>query len=42
MNLDLRGTHTALYTPFNADGSVDVAALEALCERLVDAGVGLV
>jgi len=40
--IDLQGAHTALYTPFTADGQVDVPALRALCERLVDAGVGLV
>ena len=39
---DLRGAHTALYTPFTASGEVDIPALRALCERLVDAGVGLV
>jgi 4-hydroxy-tetrahydrodipicolinate synthase len=39
---DLRGAHTALYTPFTASGDVDVPALRALCGRLVDAGVGLV
>lgn len=40
--MDLRGAHTALYTPFTADGQVDVPALRALCQRLVDAGIGLV
>lgn len=39
---DLQGTHAALYTPFTADGDVDIPALRALCQRLVDAGVGLV
>ena len=39
---DLRGAHTALYTPFDAQGDVDVEALRALCTRLVDAGIGLV
>ena len=39
---DLQGAHAALYTPFTADGDVDISALRALCQRLVDAGVGLV
>ncbi len=39
---DMTGTHAALYTPFAADGAVDVPALRALCERLASAGVGLV
>jgi 4-hydroxy-tetrahydrodipicolinate synthase len=39
---NLRGAHTALYTPFTASGEVDVPALRALCLRLVEAGVGLV
>ncbi len=40
--IELRGTFAALYTPFDADGAVDVAALEALCGRLRAADVGLV
>jgi len=39
---NLRGAHTALYTPFTASGEVDVPALRALCQRLVEAGIGLV
>ena len=39
---DLRGAHSALYTPFTASGEVDLPALKALCQRLVDAGIGLV
>lgn len=38
----LEGTFTALYTPFHADGSVDLRAYEALCERVAAAGSGLV
>ena len=38
----LEGTLTALYTPFLADGALDVSAYRALCERLVAAGSGLV
>ncbi|TNF38004.1 MAG: 4-hydroxy-tetrahydrodipicolinate synthase [Deltaproteobacteria bacterium] len=38
----LTGTLTALYTPFAADGSVDLDAFRGLCERLVAAGSGLV
>ncbi len=39
----LRGTFTALVTPFNADGSVDFGALAALVESQLDASVsGLV
>ena len=40
MRLD--GSFTALYTPFNDAGSVDLEAYRALCQRLLDAGVGLV
>ncbi len=40
--LTLRGAWTALYTPFDASGAVDVAGLRGLCERLTAAGVGLV
>jgi len=36
------GTLTALYTPFAADGGLDLPAYRALCERLVAAGSGLV
>ena len=44
MSLTLRGTYTALITPFSADGEkVDWAALKQLVERQIDAGVeGLV
>jgi 4-hydroxy-tetrahydrodipicolinate synthase len=42
MTMRLRGTLTAVYTPFKADGSVDVAAFRAQCARLVAAGSGLV
>ena len=39
----LRGTFTALVTPFNADGSVDLGALDALVEWQLAQGVeGLV
>ena len=37
--LILRGVYTALVTPFNADGSVDWSAYEALLERQVAGGV---
>lgn len=37
----LRGTWTALYTPFSADGQVDYDAYAALCERVSRAGSGL-
>ena len=40
MRLD--GSYTALYTPFLDDGSIDVDSYRALCNRLLDAGVGLV
>lgn len=37
------GIHTALVTPFGADGALDLPAFEALCERQVLAGIhGLV
>jgi len=35
----MEGIHTALVTPFAADGSVDIDAFEALCERQIEAGV---
>lgn len=39
----MRGVHTALVTPFGADGAVDIAAFERLCQRQIDAGIhGLV
>ena len=38
----LKGSFTALYTPFNDDGSVDIEAYDALCNRLIEVGVGLV
>ncbi|PKN56816.1 MAG: 4-hydroxy-tetrahydrodipicolinate synthase [Deltaproteobacteria bacterium HGW-Deltaproteobacteria-14] len=38
----LTGTLTALYTPFLADGTLDLDAWRALCERLASAGSGLV
>lgn len=41
--LDLRGTLTAIVTPFDRDGQVDFGALDAVVERQLDAGVwGLV
>ena len=40
MRLD--GAYTALYTPFDRDGSIDLTAYRSLCQRLLDAGVGLV
>ncbi len=40
--MNLSGAFTALYTPFTADGSVDLEAYEALCQRLIDADMGLV
>jgi 4-hydroxy-tetrahydrodipicolinate synthase len=42
MSLQLSGTHVALYTPFAADGSVDMDAYRALAERVASAGAGLV
>ena len=44
MSLTLRGTYTALITPFTADGEkVDWVALKKLVETQIDAGVeGLV
>jgi 4-hydroxy-tetrahydrodipicolinate synthase len=39
----MHGVHTALVTPFSADGTIDVDAFETLCERQIAAGVhGLV
>jgi 4-hydroxy-tetrahydrodipicolinate synthase len=39
----VHGIHTALVTPFSADGQVDHGAFEALCARQLDGGVhGLV
>jgi 4-hydroxy-tetrahydrodipicolinate synthase len=38
-DLDLRGVWVPLITPFAADGSVDVAAIERLCTDYLDAGV---
>lgn len=37
--LDLRGVWIPLITPFAADGSVDVDAIERLCTEYLDAGV---
>ena len=39
MPLDFSGVHTAIVTPFQADGSVDHDALSALVERQVAAGL---
>ena len=39
----MKGIHTALVTPFNAAGGVDLVRYEALCERQLRAGIhGLV
>lgn len=38
----LTGTFTALYTPFLADGRLDLDAWRGLCDRLARAGSGLV
>jgi len=39
----VNGIHTALVTPFAADGAVDLATFEALCARQLQAGIhGLV
>lgn len=39
----MHGIHTAMVTPFSADGSVDISAFSALCERQIAAGIhGLV
>lgn len=39
----MHGIHTALVTPFNADGGLDEAAFEALCARQIEGGIhGLV
>lgn len=41
--MDIKGTITALVTPFDASGNVDVAALETLVQGNIDGGVdGLV
>lgn len=41
--MSFQGVHTALVTPFQADGSLDRAAFERLCTRQIDGGVhGLV
>ena len=41
--LDFRGAYTALITPFNQDGSVDLEGLRALVRRQIDGGIdGLV
>jgi 4-hydroxy-tetrahydrodipicolinate synthase len=41
--MQLKGVHTALITPFTADGSVDLNRMAELCERQIAAGVdGLV
>jgi 4-hydroxy-tetrahydrodipicolinate synthase len=37
-DLDLRGVWVPLITPFDADGVVDVAAIERLCTEYLDAG----
>lgn len=37
--LSLRGTYTALITPFQPDGSLDEAALRSLVRRQIEAGV---
>lgn len=43
MHVTFRGVIPAITTPFAADGSVDHAALAALCRRMMDAGcAGLV
>ena len=37
------GVHTALITPFHADGSLDLPCFEVLCQRQLEAGIhGLV
>ncbi len=39
----MKGVHTAMATPFDANGNVDKAAFERLCARQVEAGIhGLV
>lgn len=39
----MRGVHTALVTPFDADGAVDYATFERLCARQIEQGIhGLV
>lgn len=43
MTQELRGVLTALATPFDADGAIDVAALRSLVDRSIEGGVdGLV
>lgn len=43
MSIDWKGVIPAITTPFAYDGSVDHAALAALCRRMVDAGcIGIV
>ena len=43
MNVHLQGTFTALVTPFNRDGSLDLPALDALVDSQMAAGInGLV
>ena len=42
MSFEPRGAWTAIYTPFLPSGDVDSGALEALCERQANAGVGIV
>ena len=40
--LELRGAGTALVTPFDASGEIDLAAFRALVRRQVEAGVRLI
>ena len=42
MSLELPRVFSALYTPFDGEGEVDLPALRALCQRMVAAGVNLV
>jgi 4-hydroxy-tetrahydrodipicolinate synthase len=35
----MEGIHTALVTPFAADGTIDIDAFEGLCARQIEAGV---
>jgi 4-hydroxy-tetrahydrodipicolinate synthase len=37
-DLDLRGVWVPLITPFDAEGAVDVAAIERLCHEYIGAG----
>ena len=39
MTLSLKGTATALVTPFNQDGSVDLGAFEALVHWQIENGI---